>query len=127
MTVPAEESTYQAGKSGQCKPGVRRPTAVSDFDGDGQSNEAEWLALTDPASAASTFQPVITPGPGGPLLSFPTAPGRMYHLRRSGDLVSWEDAPVPPVSGDGTFRTFPLSSDAARRFYRVAPSQPGGD
>lgn len=61
-----------------------------DFDSDGQTNNAEWLALTNPANSNSRFTMSISPISGGNLpFSFQTAVGRNYQIEYSTDLASW--------------------------------------
>ncbi len=95
-----------------------------DFDGDGATNEQEWAALTDPASAASVFRITSAVRSGGNLiLTFPSATGRTYRLERNDTLApaAWVNTGLPAVSGNGSVKQFTVpASSPARRFFRVA-------
>ena len=77
--------------------------ATFDFDGDGQNNNAEWLALTSPANPNSRF--TVTTGviSGGNLnYSFPSALGRTYTVEYTTDLTAaWQTAPGT-ITGTGS-------------------------
>ncbi|HRK13298.1 MAG TPA: choice-of-anchor Q domain-containing protein, partial [Prosthecobacter sp.] len=96
-----------------------------DFDGDGQTNEAEWLALTDAANPNSRF--AATPARNGANLEItvPTAAGRIYTLLQSGTLVggSWSAAPgFTPQPGTGIPIIFQVPIASTRMFYSVQVS-----
>lgn len=98
-----------------------------DYDGDGHTNEAEWIALTDPISATSRFEATSERQAANLEMTVPTASGRLYTLHESATLAgdSWTAVSGSvPQSGNGSPITFqiPISSDS--RFYRVQVSLP---
>ena len=87
-----------------------------DYDGDGETNYEEWIALTNPASPASYLHITSTVRNGNNLeATFPTVVGRNYALEFSYDLSAWSVigtyagtgtpvvAAVGPVSGNAQF------------------------
>lgn len=99
--------------------------AAFDFDGDGQTNFEEWLSLSDPNRAASRFAATAALNAGAPAVSFPSAAGRVYRLQQSDTLLSWIDAPVSPLAGDGSLKSFVLPAPGTpKRFYRVQAALP---
>lgn len=93
-----------------------------DFDGDGQSNQSEWLALTDAASARSFFRATALEQAGQLALEFASAVGRSYRLEHSPDLASAPFLPVaevPPLAGTGAMLSFLRPLTGPRAFYRV--------
>ncbi len=107
---------------------VGQHAMTADFDGDGATNGAEWLALTDPSSGSSFFAAESITSGANLIFSFPTAPGRTYRLRQTDDLVpaSWIDAPGQSLlTGDGTLRTFIVpKAGVPRRFFEIVPLIP---
>jgi len=101
-------------------------SATYDYDADGQTNGAEWAALTDPASAVSVFRITSAVSSGSNLvLNFPTVIGRNYTLQRSDDLTngSWTTVGLPaPVTlrGSGAVRQFTVSTTSpSHSFFRI--------
>ena len=96
-----------------------------DFDGDGQTNQAEWLTQTDPGSGTSRF--FATPVRNGANLeiTFPTSLGRTYQLQSSPNLANpWTNI-GSPTPGTGGNVTLPVSMGAETRyFFRVSVSVP---
>ncbi len=126
--------SYESGASANCAaylwetlPGTAsaaQHAGAADFDGDGSTNEQEWLALTNPGQAASVFRIVSAQRNGETLnISFRSAVGRQYTLWQEEDLDGvWVNTGLPAIPGDGALRTFSisgLSGAAVRRFYRV--------
>jgi len=97
--------------------------AGEDADADGQSNRAEFLAGTDPQSAASALRAAgLTAVPGNLLqFAFDSVPGKTYRLQQSDALGAWADTgsdfPAHPADPQTT-RQFPLPA-LPQRFYRV--------
>ncbi len=95
-----------------------------DFDGDGVTNESEWAALTDPASAASFFRITSALRNGANVvISFPSVSGKSYTLWRTDSLSSsWIDAGQTAISGNGTVKSFTIpvpTVGVTKRFFRV--------
>ncbi len=64
--------------------------AGADFDGDGQTNEGEWLAQTDPGNPLSVFRITAVVLNGTTLeVSFPTVVGRVYSVEYSTNGINW--------------------------------------
>lgn len=91
-----------------------------DYDGDGTTNELEWLALTNAASATSVFRPTLTRASGVLELFFPTVAGRVYLLQHSDTLdpFSWITEGV--FTGIDGIHIWTVPVDGPRRFYRVS-------
>ena len=99
--------------------------ATFDFDGDGQSNEKEWTARTDPGSASSYFRVTQSALSGGQFqVTIPTVAGRRYTLESSPDLVNWTDGPGHLALGTShTFNVF-FFEMPAMRFFKVRVGDP---
>jgi len=67
------------------------PNAGDDSDGDGASNENEFLAGTDPNDPNSVLRTALVPTVQGFFLDWNTEPGRIYQVQKSGDFLSWSD------------------------------------
>lgn len=111
---------------------------TSDFDNDGYTDKAEYIALTNPFSAQSFLRvTAITPvNPSGTAtsLTWVSSAARRYVIERSADLGStdpWHPSPLDPPSfgadsGAETTRTT-LDVASPKRFFRVkavVPLQP---
>ena len=98
-------------------------TGDGDFDGDGVSNRAEFLAGTDPRNAASRLRitsATVAPGLAAQL-SFPFAASRQYRIESGSQLGEWS-APAGSFqySGSGEARwTAAEVSRTEAQFYRV--------
>lgn len=76
-------------------------TATADSDGDGTTNLMEYLAGTNPASAASVFRPASHVAGGNLVLTVPTVSGRSYRVWGTANLQSsWTQHDT--ISGDGS-------------------------
>lgn len=114
-TLPATASVAQHGAS-------------MDFDSDGNTNEHEWIAQTNPANAGSAFVLSLFQDGSDLKIIFPTVTGRTYRLQQSTSLESnsWVDSGLPAKTGNNALQNFIVTpaTGPARRFYRVAVSQP---
>lgn len=94
-----------------------------DFDGDGFSNQDEWLAQTEAAHGASFFALTASQNAGQLVLRFPSAATRTYVLQQNETLSpgAFSAAPgVGPLAGTGAELSFVLPVPAEpKRFYRV--------
>ena len=103
--------------------------ANDDADADGMSNVDEYLAGTDPTSAASVLRAQIAASvapTGAVTLSWLAVPGKDYQVQVKDNLTdpSWVDV-LQPVSMTGTQGSVALAADALQKFYRVVtPAQP---
>lgn len=108
--------------------GIRGIEAVhteADFDGDGMSNQDEFLAGTDAADAGDWLRLRVVASDRGVLgLEFDARPGRSYRLEAAaalGDQTVWQsvrDVPRGPGPDRQAVRT-ELGLDAAAGFYRL--------
>jgi len=95
----------------------RRPDAGEDADGDGQTNEQEWLAGTDPRDAASRLQIQLLPDGA---LQFFGRSGRRYGLETVHDLgAAWIPLEAVWVGSDALIETAPFSPSAPLTFVRL--------
>lgn len=96
-----------------------------DFDGDGQSNFAEYLGATDPLSGSSVFQAIYTrTGLVNGTISYPTSADRLYSVQHyvvPGDF--WETV-LPALRGTGSTVVRTLNNSAASGLYRVRSGLP---
>jgi hypothetical protein len=95
--------------------------AGGDADGDGTTNMMEYLAGTDPNSAASVFRPASRVEGGKMVLTVPTVSGRNYRVWGTDDLKSgWGDAPLDTIMGDGSTVAWEYSmGQTTRYFFRI--------
>ncbi|MCU0748521.1 MAG: hypothetical protein MUF13_03140 [Akkermansiaceae bacterium] len=102
--------------------------ATFDFDGDGTSNQLEWLAGTGANNPTSRFRLGLFQDEGDLKISFPTITGRSYRLEQSATLLenSWSDSGLPPKTGNNALQNFIVTpaTGPTRLFYRVGVSQP---
>ena len=103
--------------------------AYDDPDGDGSSNEHEWLAGTDPLSSTSVFgilsvEPAAgdidpTPDASGMVLRWRTVPGRRYVVESSDSLgTGWTNV-SGMLEAAGDTLEWTDTAPVARRFYRI--------
>ncbi len=93
-----------------------------DPDGDGATNQAEFLAGTLPLDGASQLRPQLTMAEGGMTLGFGLPVNRSFQIRTSTDLENWTPWDIPgnqglPVKGGLIEITRPL--DPPQRFFSV--------
>jgi hypothetical protein len=100
----------------------------TDADLDGMSNLAEFVAGTDPHSAASLFHVLdMFLGAQGLTLQWSSVPGHHYAIHRSTDLLLWDLAePDVPSQGDVTLWMETDQNASLALFYRIEamPSVP---
>ena len=87
-----------------------------DYDDDGLTNLEEWLAGTEPASAASSLK--IT-DLSDPVLEFSARPYEVYELRGTANFSEWSTVANPsnPTNSTGTFPGLDTGSDL--QFFQV--------
>ncbi len=97
-----------------------------DTDGDGQSNAAEYIAGTDPLSAASNFRIKEVRRVGNSVvISWDGAYNRYYELLKSSNLTSWSVVTNKPVSSNGPVAvSIAISPAQNASFYRLSVSMP---
>jgi hypothetical protein len=99
-----------------------------DFDGDGMSNLAEFIAGTDPTQASSVlrFLTANREGDGTVTLSWSAVAGRRYHVEFKNDLAEshWSVLPETPVIESIARQTDTGAAQYRQRFYRIAVAYP---
>lgn len=96
-------------------PGIADSSESADPDSDGWTNREEWIAGTDPTSAASRFAAAVTTTLG---IGFTRVPGRSYVVETSVDLIQWTLHGTVP-DGSGPITLPPPEPAGPRRYYRV--------
>ena len=123
--TPLDTFLYAAFGSGANLPGGGLPE--EDPDGDGQSNEAEFIAGTSPTDAVSSFRVRIDLSTDGQAhLSFPALAGKSYTIQYKASLgdpdwLHFSDIPATP-SGQAVDLIVP-TSPGATGFYRLVTPQ----
>lgn len=98
-----------------------------DYDGDGQSNEAEWIAFTDPVDPSSRFAAIAQRHGASLTITVPTALGRVYNLKESATMSSnsWTSVNGSLSEfGTGSPIIFSIPMIGEGRFYQVQVSLP---
>jgi autotransporter-associated beta strand protein len=90
-------------------------TAGGDGDGDGTSNLAEYRLALNPSNGSSAFRTAIT----GRTLTWPSAPGIVFTIRRSPDLLGSWPAIGTVTGGPGNTASFTDPTTFGKAFYRV--------
>jgi len=110
--------------------GTTNVNANADPDGDGMSNQQEYLAGTNPTDANDKLAiTAYTTTPGGTLatVTWKSTPTRCYYIQKNLDLTTslWLDSGLGLVAPDGasTTRMF-ADTNAPVRFYRVQALRP---
>jgi hypothetical protein len=98
--------------------------ANSDNDGDGATNLAEYLAGTNPRSAASVLRPTVTSSGGSIHVTFLARANRNYTIQRSNDFATWTNVFTAPAQGSDHSVDFADPIAGSQRFYRVKPTGP---
>jgi len=103
--------------------------AALDADGDGQSNRAEYVAGTNPQSAADVLRATVTSMAGTPVIRFTAVAGKTYTIQHTSALAdtTWTkltDIAAQAVTGEVEAQDATATSEA-QRFYRVVtPTMP---
>jgi hypothetical protein len=93
------------------------PSPTADSDGDGVSNLNEFLAGTDPTSAASVLKVSLQKTSQGMFLDWNTQPGLIYQVQSSSDLKNWSSVGLPRFAAGSTDSIYVGGAAAAN--YRV--------
>ncbi len=98
-----------------------RAQADEDPDGDGQSNQIEFIAGTNPQNSLSMFKAEITPAAEGAfLLTWPSVPGKNYVILESTTLTSGWLPLQSLVAGPGGTTTHLLPGPhQGNRFFKI--------
>ncbi len=123
QTLPGRQTydQWRLAKFGSVTSAAGAPNA--DPDGDGHSNQEEFLAGTNPLSAGSFFAPTF--GSSGSVVTLGvTVPANVsFQVEASGDLANWSLWDVAGNGGapqpGGNVVTLSGSNGAARQFFRV--------
>ncbi len=93
-----------------------------DLDQDGQTNAEEYLAGTDPTRSSSVFRVAISRGTGQEaFIQWLSVPGVSYSYERASDLAPGSFAQlIPPINGDGTVKTLPISTSVGMGWIRIS-------
>jgi Tol biopolymer transport system component len=96
---------------------------TGDFDNDGQSDRAEYLAGTNPTDNVSILQvlSITVLSTGERTILWSAVPGRSYRLQYKDDLSNgWNDFPIATVANNSQCSAMDTSGGAGpNRFYRV--------
>jgi glucose/arabinose dehydrogenase len=94
---------------------------AADPDGDGRTNFAEFLGLTNPLNGGSFFAPQITAGFGNVNVSFTAPANRAVFIETSGDLRTWSLWDTPGNSGalPTGIITFTAPQLQTKQFFRL--------
>ena len=96
--------------------------AQDDADGDGMSNQQEFLASTDPTDMASVLRLQIQAqisSPNNVMLSWPAVPGKDYRAQSKDDLNDAVWSEIPGATVVGLKGSVSIPAGPATRFYRV--------
>jgi hypothetical protein len=96
-------------------------TASADFDGDGASNESEYLADTNPTDAASVFRiNAFNYATNQSELHWPNLPSRRFEMDFSDNLTIWQTVTNPallfPTAANVIWSE---TTNTPSRYYRV--------
>ncbi|HRI13468.1 MAG TPA: hypothetical protein PLX89_10715 [Verrucomicrobiota bacterium] len=107
---------WQAQFFGANSAGWPSPTADSDHDGVNDRNE--FLAGTDPTSAASVLRTRLESNSQGSILFWNTRVGALYQVQWSTNLKTWNDVGSPRVA-PGLTDSLPVTDLATPSYFRV--------
>ena len=97
-------------------------TQLTDTDGDGMTDYAEFIAGTDPKNTNSVLElmPPASQPDGNLRFDWPSVPGRAYRLAASTDLVNWTPLSdwVPATTTTSSVVLAPQTNSASY-FYRL--------
>lgn len=89
---------------------------AADTDGDGTTNHMEYLAGTDPHSAASVFQPTSLLADGKLIITVPTVSGRSYRMWGTANLQgTWTEHDT--IAGDGSIVQWEYALGASPHYF----------
>ena len=107
--------------------GLLGQTPTSDADGDGVSDRDEYLADTNPFSAASVpgAPEAESDTAGSMILRWAASPRRSYQIEATADLSGWDELGglQRPATGTGAVRLI-FDPEVPRQFFRVQPVIP---
>lgn len=94
--------------------------ASGDFDLDGASNEAEFLADTDPTRAASVFHVTYQRAVQQSELRWSNLPSRRFEIQFSDNLIAWQTLTNPALQFPTAQNViWTETTNAPTRFYRL--------
>lgn len=94
----------------------------TDFDGDGMTNGAEFIAGTIPTNAASLLKMLsVSNGPSGTAVGWQSVSRKRYQVsaRTNAALGSWQDIGSPVTAAGPTAQYVDTAATNAARLYRV--------
>jgi hypothetical protein len=106
-------------------PNAPNAAQTADPDGDGQTNEQEFLAGTNPNNPASRLSVThLSRQPNGDLsVSFQTVPGNRYRLMLTNDLQAYTPQGIPITATEYTI-TLTVTPNASWKFLRLEVAPP---
>jgi hypothetical protein len=94
------------------------PGPKADSDGDGASNQEEFLAGTDPLDGESVLKTRVVQTEQGLRLSWNAQPGYVYQVQVSTDVDRWNDLGGAQFA-PGNTHSIPLEQSEGAAYYRV--------